>query len=356
MFLDIKQYKNRQLKILKDVFRYFECLIVYLEEYLSSAPDSDRITQIITYFLTTYYMQNFEDYKRGKIFKTPQDFVETDTIYELIKTPYDDERFKTLRKNMKAICLSIFEFETRGTQSLDIQSLDISSVNGITDGRRLNQLFSQLPPPFQFRIPNLSTNPNLGPINHMCTQVIERILGNYPTICRIKNDDEKIQSKLLAIISKSSSSPNVEVLTEQIKIVDESQMITAADINIDVEKILGQIFKKLLEQIYEPFLNLVPQNLNSKFKTTETQIIESIRESLLISKKFKRNIAHIVSEEDDLIEGGSNFQKITFIKTKTKKNKKRVKKFIKTKKNKKNVRQNTKKNRKNRKNIRKSRK
>jgi hypothetical protein len=133
-------------------------------------------------------------------------------------------------------------------------------------------------------------------------------------------------------------------------------MITAADINIDVEKILGQIFKKLLEQIYEPFLNLVPQNLNSRFKTTETQIIESIRESLLISKKFKRNIAHIVSEEDDLIEGGSNFQKITFIKTKTKKNKKRVKKFIKTKKNKKNVRKNSRKNRKNRKIIRKSRK
>jgi hypothetical protein len=70
-------------------------------------------------------------------------------------------------------------------------------------------------------------------------------------------------------------------------------------------------------------------------------------------------IAFQEKEEEDMTnEGGSKYQKITFIKTKTKtktkKNKKRIKKFIKTKKNTKNANKNTRKNRKNRKNRKKS--
>jgi hypothetical protein len=334
VILDPVQFINRQPKISKDIFRYFECLIVYLTVYLTYTGSDDLtnnsnpkillINKILT-FLQTYYTQNFNDYNARKVFKTPADFNNTDLIYVLFKRNYNDPDFSTLRDSMKDICLQIFAFETgipitpNVTQLSEEQNADgfiipkIIQTTGITDGTDLNRQFLRLPPPFQFKIPNLIINPNLRPINDICIPIIRTLLQTYPLICRIKNDDER---------------------------EDKSEI------------------KVFLNQIYSPFINseLLTESNKIPLRNTNSGIIESIYDSL-ISKKTKKNIAHFIEkpEEIDLIEGGSNF---TFKIIKTKKNKKNSKKFIKTRKNKKNIKKfiKTRKNKKYKKNIRKSRK
>jgi hypothetical protein len=331
IILDKSQFTNRVLKIPKDTFRYFECLIVYLVLYLGYNGDEDLtnnndprillINKFLT-FLQTYYTQNFSDYKAGKVFTTPADFNNADPIYGLFKRDYNDPDFSTLRVSMKDICLQIFVFETgipitpNITELIEPQTDDrfsidnIITINGVTDGRELNRQFSQLAPPFQFRIPNLTINPNLVRINEICIEIVTRLLKLYPNICKIKNDNEK---------------------------EDKSEI------------------KGFLTEIYIPFIEsqLIPESSKIPLRNTNREIIESIYESL-VSKKTKKNIANFIEkpEEVDLLEGGSNYKLQIF---KTRKNKKSVKKFIKTRKNKKN-KKNTKKKQKNKKNIRKSRK
>jgi hypothetical protein len=332
MVLDQSQFTNRQPKISKDIFRYFECLIVYLTVYLryttsedlsnNTNPRTVLVNKVLT-FLQTYYTQNFSDYKAGKVFASPVDFNNTDPIYALFKRDYNDADFVALRNSMKDVCLQIFSFETdipitpnirelTGSPNLDNFTVGkIIQTNGTTGGRELNQLFSRLPPPFQFKIPNLTINPELRPINDICIPIVRTLLETYPIICRIKNDEEK---------------------------EDKSEII------------------RLIEQIYSPFTDsqLLKESNKISLQKTSSEIIESIYDSL-ISKKTKKNIAHFIEkpEDIDLIEGGTIYKLKIF---KTKKNKKNVKKFTKTRKNKKNVKNNTKKNMKNRKNIRKSRK
>lgn len=331
MVLDKSQFINRQPKISKDIFRYFECLIVYLTVYLryttsedlsnNSNPRTVLVNKILT-FLQTYYTQNFSDYKAGKVFASPADFNNTDPIYALFKRDYSDADFVALRNSMKDVCLQIFSFESgipitpnirELTGSPNLENFTIGKIiqtNGTTGGRELNQLFSRLPPPFQFKIPNLTINDKLVIINEICIEIVKKLLNLYPNISKIKNDNEK---------------------------EDKSEI------------------KDFLTEIYDPFIEsqLIPESSKIPLQNTDREIIESIYDSL-VSKKTKKNIANFIEkpEEVDLLEGGSNYKLQIF---KTRKNKKSVKKFIKTRKNKKN-KKNTKKKIKNKKNIRKSRK
>ena len=121
-------------------------------------------------------------------------------------------------------------------------------------------------------------------------------------------------------------------------------------------------FEPVIEALWSNELELSPiliESMKSQFKQNSS--LAKAKENMKFfiegeKEKEGQKIGDIAFEED--MKGGSKYQKITFIKTKTKtktkKNKKRVKKFIKTKKGKKNANKNTKKNRKNRKNIRKS--
>jgi hypothetical protein len=354
MVLDILQFTNRQPKIKKDIFRYFECLIVYLSVYLgyagaedlinNSNPRISIINQILS-FLQNYYGQNFADYNSGKRFTTPDDFIQTDNIYNIFKQTYKDHDFLKLRNEMKQICLSIFQFEAGIPIVAPVSVISmpptfekfntdyIITINGITDGIQLNQQFYQLQPPFRFKIPNLNTNPNFGIINLMCIEIINNLLQVYPNICRIKNNEGGIEEE------------GEEGEEEGEEGEEEGE---------EEEEGLIQI----LSRIYNPFfkLNLSEAKLIVLTKTYN-EIIQNIRESL-ISKNSKRNIAHFLQDNIEVSEGleskgGSNYKKLTFLKTRKKSRKKNNKNFIKTRKN--NRKTNNRKSRKNKKNRKKNR-
>ena len=301
MVLDILQFTNRQPKIKKDIFRYFESLIVYLNEYLNKLenPQVDeaklQIISQIDIFLKEYYVQNYDDLvNNNKQFNNPNDFIQTDKIYDIFKREYNDADFVELRTKMKALCSAIFNFETLLNLHTEVNKFDISYIiqcNGTTDGKNLNQQFSSLAPPFRFIIPDLTQKPNLIPINDTCKQIISIIFKNYNEICSIiKNGDETI-----SIENK-------------------------------------QTLENLIKEIYQSDIFKQQQLLTD---------ISSVVSLALMNKKNQRNIEHFFNDNiQDLIEevyGGSKTRQ-------TRKNKRLLNKKVKTRKPKRENKKRTKKN------------
>ena len=145
------------------------------------------------------------------------------------------------------------------------------------------------------------------------------------------------------------------------------QLYQATEVsNTDFEPVIEALWSNELE--LNPLLiesmksQFIENSSLAKAKENIKFFIEGEREREREVEKEGQKIDGIAFQEEENEEedmtGGSKYQKITFIKTKTKtktkKNKKCVKKFIKTRKITKNANKNTRKNRKNRKNIRKS--
>jgi hypothetical protein len=301
MVLDILQFTNRQPKIKKDIFRYFESLIVYLNEYLNKLenPQVDeaklQIISEIEIFLREYYGQNFNELvNNNKQFNNPNDFIQTDKIYDILKREYNDADFVELRTKMLGLCSSIFNFETLLLPHTEVSKFDISYIiqcNGTTDGKNLNQQFSLLAPPFRFKIPDLTQKPNLIQVNDICKQIISIIFKNYNKICSIiKNNDETI------------SIENKQTLDSLVKEIYKSDMFKQQQLLADISSVVSLA---------------------------------------LMNKKNQRNIEHFFNDDiQDLIEevyGGSKRRK-------TMKNKRLLNKIVKTRKHKRENKKKTKKN------------